>query len=430
VVDASRVLAGPYLAMLLGDLGADVVKVERPGGDQTRGWGPPFVGRGRRRTSAYFVSANRGKRSIVLDLKQPGARAAFARLVERADVLVENFLPGEWRRLGFRGGDFTRRHRRLVQVTISGYGAADPDRPAYDLVLQAETGLMSLTGFERGEPVRVGVAIVDILAALWGLAGTLAALGTRAASGRGGRVEVPMVEAGTAFLAYAAQSWLADGRQPPRLGSRHPNLAPYQALRARDGWLVVAAGGEDHWLRLCAALGVPALGRDPRFATNASRVRHRPALDRALARAVTRRGVGAWMRRLRRAGVPAGRLNGVGAAVRAGLRRGQVVRLPAGAYGSLPAVAAPLFFAGRRPDLGASPPAPGEHTAEVLAEVGFARREIERLGRSGAAAGQPRVGGASRAAPGRGRPAGGSPRAGRTPRGGALRDVARSRRRR
>ena len=178
VLDASRVLAGPYLAMLLGDLGAEVVKVERPGGDQTRAWGPPFVGRGHRRVSAYFVAANRNKRSIVLDLKQAAGRAVFARLLADADVLVENFLPGEWRRLGWRGGDFTRRHPRLVQVTISGYGAADPDRPAYDVVLQAESGLMSVTGFERGEPVRVGVAIVDMLAALRSLAGALASLGT------------------------------------------------------------------------------------------------------------------------------------------------------------------------------------------------------------------------------------------------------------
>ncbi|HET7510546.1 MAG TPA: CoA transferase, partial [Solirubrobacterales bacterium] len=169
VVDASRVLAGPYLTMLLGDLGADVVKVERPeGGDPTRAWGPPFVGPPEARVAAYFVAANRNKRSLALDLKSAAGRAAFERLLAGADVLVENFLPAEWRRLGFRSTAFTRRHSRLLQVTVSGYGAgADADRPAYDVILQAETGLMSLTGFgDSGEPVRVGVAVVDVLTAL------------------------------------------------------------------------------------------------------------------------------------------------------------------------------------------------------------------------------------------------------------------------
>jgi crotonobetainyl-CoA:carnitine CoA-transferase CaiB-like acyl-CoA transferase len=169
VVDASRVLAGPYLAMMLGDLGADVIKIERPGeGDQTRAWGPPWAGSGERRTSAYFVSANRNKRSVALDLSVASGRAAFDRLLAGADILVENFLPSQWRGLGFRSSRFTRRHPRLVQCTVTSYGLDGPeaDRPAYDLVLQAESGLMSLTGFEDGEPVRVGVAIVDVAAAL------------------------------------------------------------------------------------------------------------------------------------------------------------------------------------------------------------------------------------------------------------------------
>src|SRR6185295_9012855 len=209
VIDASRVLAGPYLSMLLGDLGADVVKIEKPeGGDQTRAWGPPWVGEGAERVSAYFVSANRNKRSVALDLKRREARAAFERLLAGADVLVENFLPAEWRKLGFRSGRFTRKYPRLVQCTVSGYGTAgaEADRPAYDVVLQAESGLMSLTGFADGEPVRVGVAIVDILSALYGLSAVLAALHERQASGRGRHVEVSMADSGAAFLSYAAQS--------------------------------------------------------------------------------------------------------------------------------------------------------------------------------------------------------------------------------
>ncbi|HEY0782913.1 MAG TPA: CoA transferase, partial [Thermoanaerobaculia bacterium] len=203
VVDASRILAGPYLAMLLGDLGADVVKVERPdGGDPTRGWGPPFVGTGDAQAAAYYLSTNRSKRSLALDLTAPAGRAAFDRLLARADVLVENFLPGDWRRLGFRRFRFHRHHEALVQATISGYGTTGPeaDRPAYDVVLQAESGLMSLTGFPAGEPVRVGIAIVDVLAALYGLSAILAALRKRDATGRGGRVEVALADAGAAFL--------------------------------------------------------------------------------------------------------------------------------------------------------------------------------------------------------------------------------------
>jgi crotonobetainyl-CoA:carnitine CoA-transferase CaiB-like acyl-CoA transferase len=415
VVDASRVLAGPYLAMLLGDLGADVVKIERPaGGDQTRGWGPPFVtGPDGRQVSAYFLSANRNKRSVALDLKAAAGRAAFERLLAGADVLVENFLPAEWRRLGFRRSRFTRAFPRLVQVTVTSYGTRGPDadRPAYDIVLQAESGLMSLTGPPQGEPVRVGVAIVDVLAALYGLAGTLAALhgrdvpatgrraghggqsgqggqGTRAA-GRGAaarHVEVSMADAGTAFLGYAAQSFLADGRQPARLGSRHPNLTPYQAYAAADGWLVVGAGSEDLWRRLCAALERPDLAADPRFATNAARVRHRAALDACLGAAFAAYPVAHWLEILHAHRVPAAPPADLGTALAGARARGQVTALPPGAYGALETVAAPLLFDHRRALPRRSPPALGEHTVEVLAQAGLRPAEIRALLATGAAA--------------------------------------------
>jgi crotonobetainyl-CoA:carnitine CoA-transferase CaiB-like acyl-CoA transferase len=398
VIDASRVLAGPYLAMLLGDLGADVVKIERPaGGDQTRAWGPPFVaGPDGRQVSAYFLSANRNKRSLALDLKAAPGRDAFARLLAGADVLVENFLPGEWRRLGFRRFRFTRLFPRLVQVTVTGYGAAGPDadRPAYDVVLQAESGLMSLTGPPQGEPVRVGVAIVDVLAALYGLAGTLAALRARdappAAHGRsraaaGRHVAVAMADAGAAFLSYAAQSFLADGRQPARLGSRHPNLTPYQAYAAADGWLVLGAGSEDLWRRLCAAIERPELAADPRFATNAARVRHREALDALLGAVFAARPVAAWLETLRRHRVPAAPPADLATALAQARARGQVAALPAGAYGPLETVAAPLLFDDRRPLPHRPPPALGEHTREVLAEAGLRPAEIRALLASGAA---------------------------------------------
>jgi crotonobetainyl-CoA:carnitine CoA-transferase CaiB-like acyl-CoA transferase len=382
VVDASRVLAGPYLAMLLGDLGADVVKVEKPaGGDQARAWGPPWVGEGEERVSAYFVSANRNKRSVALDLKRPEARLAFERLVAGADVLVENFLPSEWRKLGFRRTRFNRVFPRLVQCTVASYGTAGPeaDRPAYDVVLQAESGLMSLTGFEAGEPVRVGVAIVDVISALYGLSAVLAALRERDNTGRGRHVEVSMVDAGASFLSYAAQSWLADGRQPARLGSAHPNLAPYQAFRAADGWLVAGAGSQDLWRRFCAALGRPELADDPRFLTNEARVRNRGELDGLLGEIFAGRPVAHWEAAMRAHRVPAGPLATVGEAVEKARTRGQVMDLPAGAYGVLPTIAAPFLFDGRRAVPTASAPALGEHTEEVLRQAGLSKAEIREL---------------------------------------------------
>ncbi|HEX2642165.1 MAG TPA: CoA transferase [Thermoanaerobaculia bacterium] len=382
VVDASRVLAGPYLAMLLGDLGADVVKIENPaGGDQTRAWGPPFVGPPGRQVSAYFVSANRNKRSAALDLKSPDGRAAFLRLVESADILVENFLPAEWRKLGFRRFRFPGVYPRLVQCTVTGYGTAGPDadRPAYDVVLQAESGLMSLTGFEAGEPVRVGVAVVDVLAALYGLAALLGALRQRDATGRGRRVEIAMADAGASFLSYAAQSWLADGQQPARLGSRHPNLTPYQAFATRDGWIVTGVGSEGQWRRFCAALGRPELAADPRFAGSAARVRHRAELDALFGGIFAAETTAHWDAALRAHRIPAAPPATVGEAVAKARGRGQVLPLPPGAYGFLETVAAPFLLDGERPSPALAPPALGEHTEEVLREAGLSRAEIRRL---------------------------------------------------
>jgi crotonobetainyl-CoA:carnitine CoA-transferase CaiB-like acyl-CoA transferase len=393
VLDLSRILAGPTLAQTLGDLGAEVIKVEEPrGGDPTRTWGPPFVGRAGgqvgdrslrgadRSVSAYFVSANRGKRSIAIDLKDPAGRSTFLQLVERADVLVENFLPARWGAFRLTDRTLARVNPRLIRVSVTGYGrhgerAGDP---AFDLILQGETGLMSLTGFAAAEPVRVGVAVVDLMTALQGVVGTLAALYERQRSGRGRRVEVSMADAGTSFLSYAAQSWLADGHQPAALGSKHPNLSPYQAFATRDGWLLVAVGSDDMFLRLCEAVGRTDLRDDPRLRHNAGRLRHRVELERELGATFARRTRAAWSRRLKAARVPNGPVQSVGEAVGDARRRGQVERLPRGVFGALETIAAPWIFAalgaspaaGRRPQARRSAPALGEHTDEILRELG------------------------------------------------------------
>ena len=379
VLDASRVLAGPTLAQGLADLGADVIKVEDPqGGDPTRGWGPPFVGRAGQRVSAYFVAANRGKRSIALDLKSKAGREVFLRLAEDSDVLVENFLPARWRAFRISQRALRAANPRLIRLSISGYGSGPrADQPAYDLVLQGETGLMSVTGFEGAEPVRVGIAIVDILTAQQGLAAILAALWERERTGIGRRIEISMLDTGTALLSYAGQSWLADGKQPKPLGSRHPNLSPYQAFPTSDGWLLVAVGSDEMFLRLCDALKRTDLAQDTRFATNARRVEHRDELDRLLAATFARRTRGAWSRILTRAGVAVGPVRSVAESISAARRRGQVQPLPDSAFGRLETLGPPWLFsrstqpdgALRRLTLRRAAPALGEHTDEILREL-------------------------------------------------------------
>ncbi|MCE2390367.1 MAG: CoA transferase [Proteobacteria bacterium] len=313
VVDLSRVLAGPYCTMLLADLGARVIKVERPGsGDDARGIGPFVAGR-----SAYFASLNRGKQSIALDLKQPADRDVFERLLERADVLVENYRPGTLERLGYDWETLHQRFPRLVLASVSGFGQTGPyrERPSYDLIAQAMGGIMSLTGLPGDPPVRVGTSVGDIAAGLFAALGIQSALLERQRSGLGRRVDVAMLDCQIAILENAIARCAATGSAPEPLGSRHPSITPFDAFRTATRPIVIAAGNDRLFHQLCACLGRPALADDPDFSDNDRRSRNHEALKRALEEVLCTRPAERWLDELERAGIPCGPINDVAQAL-------------------------------------------------------------------------------------------------------------------
>lgn len=313
VLDLSRVLAGPYCTMMLADLGATVIKVEAPdGGDEARHFLPPHPAL---EDSAYFTAINRGKHSIALDLRQAADRETFDALLARADVLVENFRPGVLDRLGYGWAALQARHPRLVLASISGFGQTGPyrERPAYDVVVQAMSGMMSITGHADGRPTRCGSSIGDLGAALFACNGIQAALWQRQRTGRGTQVDVAMMEAQIALLEGALPHWFCTGTSPAPLGARHPGTAPFDVFRTADGWLVIAAGSDHLFRALLEVLRQPALATDARFATRAARVQHQAALKQALEARLAEAGAAHWLERLAQAGVPAGPLNDVAA---------------------------------------------------------------------------------------------------------------------
>jgi crotonobetainyl-CoA:carnitine CoA-transferase CaiB-like acyl-CoA transferase len=391
VVDCSTVLAGPYCTMTLGDLGADVIKVEPPDGDATRGWGPPWVGdeTDGTRTAAYFLAVNRNKRSIRLDLRRPEGAALLGRLIESADVLVENFRVGSFERLGFDDHALRTLNPHLVHLSIAGYGRASPDaaRPGYDFVIQAESGLMSITGAsddEGGQPTKVGVAISDVAAGLQGAVAILAALvGRRADGGPGQRIDVSLLGSTLAMFVNQAQNAFVGGEPPGRLGNAHPNIVPYQTFDTADGAIAVAVGSERQWPRFCRALGLPALGDEPRFATNGERVANRGELIPTLAARFGERTSAEWLAALDEAEIPAGPINDLVAAFASPWAAGRTTELDHPRLGRTRQVRPPFDLAATPASVRTPPPLLGEHTDAILAEIGVAADEIERLRRDG-----------------------------------------------
>jgi crotonobetainyl-CoA:carnitine CoA-transferase CaiB-like acyl-CoA transferase len=391
VVDCSTVLAGPYCTMLLGDLGADVVKVEPPDGDATRGWGPPWVGAeaSGTRTAAYYLAVNRNKRSLRLDLKAKAGKAVLRRLLQRGDVLVENFRVGGLERLGFDDDALTALNPRLVHLAISGYGRAGvvASKPGYDFVIQAEGGLMSITGEADaygGRPLKVGVAISDVVSGLFGAISVLASIVGRErgpAPGEGQRIDVSLLESTLAVLINQAQNAFVSGRSPVRRGNAHPNIVPYESFRTSDGEIAIGVGSARQWPRFCEAIGLPELATDTRFATNGDRVEHREALIPLIAAQVAMRPTGEWLAALEAADVPNGPILDVLSAFDspAAQARGARVPLSHPVLGDVDQVAPPFELSRTPASIRRPPPLLGEHSAEILAELGYTARQIERL---------------------------------------------------
>jgi crotonobetainyl-CoA:carnitine CoA-transferase CaiB-like acyl-CoA transferase len=371
VLDASRVLAGPFCGQLLADLGADVIKLERPGqGDDTRAWGPPFFGD---QLSAYYLCANRSKRAVALDLGKPDGLKLLHDLLDRCDVLIENFRTDSAARMGLGAQDLLARHPRLVACSITGFGQTGPLRndPGYDLAVQALSGLMSVTGPPEGPPSKVGVAMADILTGMYAAVGILAALRARETSGHGYHIDLALLDCAIAAQINLAQAYLLTGKVPPRPGNTHFQIVPYALLRARDGWVVLNVGNDSQWQHFCAAAEAPDLGADPRFATNPLRVQHRDEVYARLDALFRSRTVADWLDRLEAARVPHAPVNDY-AAVFANeqvLSRGMKVRVTDPTGKPVDLIGTPFHLTGAELPHPTFPPRVGEHTDAVLREV-------------------------------------------------------------
>jgi formyl-CoA transferase len=387
VLDLSRVLAGPWCTQLLADLGAEVTKIERPGaGDDTRHWGPPWHGEGAKRVAAYFLSANRGKKSAAIDFAQAEGAALVRDLAANADVVVENFKVGGLAKFGLDAASLRAANPRLVYASITGFGQDGPyaERAGYDFIIQGMGGMMSVTGLPDDEPgggpMRAGVAIADLFTGMYTAVAIIAALYGREKTGEGATIDLALFDTQLAVMANQASNALVSGKDPPRQGNTHPNIVPYQPFAAADQPIIIAIGNDRQFARLAEICGHPEWVSDARFASNSERVAHRSEMVALVRDAISRQPAAEWLEKLEKAGIPAGPINSISQAledVQAQHRR--MVRTLAG----MPLVGSPVRLDGERADSDLPPPGLGEHTGEVLSTLGIDPAAIERLRSAG-----------------------------------------------
>ena len=383
VLDLSRVLAGPWCTQLLADLGADVIKIERPGsGDDTRHWGPPWFGEGADRVAAYFLSCNRGKKSAAIDFAQPEGAELVRQLAADADIVVENFKVGGLRKFGLDAATLREANPRLVYASITGFGQDGPyaDRAGYDFIIQGMGGMMSVTGLPDdepgGAPMRAGVAIADLFTGMYSCVSILAALFNRERSGEGAAIDMALFDTQIAVMANQASNALVSGKDPPRQGNTHPNIVPYQPFDAADQPIIIAVGNDRQFARLAAICGHQDWVTDPRFATNEARVANRAEMVRLVAETIKKKAAAEWLDQLEQAGIPAGPINRLTQALEdVQIQHRQMV----GAIAGVPQVGSPVRLNGDRADADLPPPRLGQHTADVLADLGIEADDVERL---------------------------------------------------
>ena len=378
VLDLTRALAGPFCTLMLGDNGADVIKVEMPGsGDDTRKWGPPFIGE----ESAYFLSINRNKRSLTLNLRDPQAKEIFLKLAKNSDVIVENFTPGVMERFGLDYEAVKATNPNVIYCSISGFGQDGPyrSRPAYDQIMQGIGGLMSITGEPDGEPQKIGVAVTDIGAGMWAAFAIMAALHHRGQSGAGQYIDVSMMDAQIAWLTYQAGYFFANGTPPKRMGAAHPTLVPYQAFMCQDGkYINVAVGSDRIWERFCRGINREDLKDHPDYANNGDRVRNRGAMVSMLQEYFLTRPVADWVKDLQAVNVPCGPINDLADVFADAqvLARNMYQEMPHPTLGSIKQTGLPIKFSATPGGLDRHPPLLGEHNQEVLTSLGYSEGDI------------------------------------------------------
>jgi len=380
VLDLSRALAGPYCTMMLADMGAEIIKIEMPGrGDDSRSWGPPFV----EGESAYFMSVNRNKKSITLNLKSEKSKEIIEKLIKKADVVVENFRPGTMDKLGLSYENVAELNPEIIYASISGFGQDGPYRllPGFDQVIQGMGGLMSVTGEPGGPPIKVGVAVADIAGGMFAAYGIMIALFNRQRTGKGQMIDVSLLDSQVAWLTYRAGSFFASGKIPQPLGSGHPNIVPYQAFKANDTYVNIAVGNDQLWQKFCSAVGLEDIVENPKFATNAKRVENRNELVNIISNIVSSKNAQEWLDILTKAGVPCGPIYTLDEIFTDPqvLHRNMVKDLDHIKAGKIKVTGVPVKLSATPGEILTAPPVLGQHTKEILLEIGYSDNDIEKF---------------------------------------------------